>query len=653
MRSVLLQACVFVARKVLLQPHFTAPDFSWYTYCSDQAKGGAQEGALQSLLTSMNSEGVRSKAGTWSVIILLAAALYLARAIFLPIALAILFAFLLSPLVVRLRRWGWRKVPAVIAVVLAAFLILAVFGAIFVFQLTDLTQALPRYKENIQAKLRTLTQSSQGTLRRLINTFEFEVRTNSLPYRGTNAFERKPIPVEMHEPATTPMKLMRSVLGNLLNPVATAAMVIVLVLVMLLQREDLRNRLLRLLGSGRLNVSTQALDEAAQRVSRYLLMQLLVNVGYGVLIGVGLRCIGIPNALGWGILATLLRFIPYVGPVMAAAFPVALAIAVDPGWVKLVLTILLFVFVELLVGYLVEPWLYGSIAGISAFAVIMAVCFWTWLWGPVGLLLATPLTVCLAVLGRYVPRLEFLHILLSDERVLPDEARFYQRLLANDEDEASEVAQETLASHSLTYLYDSVLIPALSLAERDLYQGTLEAQRYQYILNTTRQLIEELEVPGQTLPPPNEVTPGRPVSLLCIPAKDEADEVCGLMLARLLREQHIFAQCVSATFLANERFQEIRRGAVSVVCVSALPPSALLQARLFCKRLRSEFPELKVVVGVWTRTPDLARIHSRLPAGLINHVVTSLSEAVQIIRPLAATEPVASEPILSRSAMSC
>jgi predicted PurR-regulated permease PerM len=566
----------------------------------------------------------------------------------MPIALAILLSFFLSPVVVRLRRLGWSKTPAVIAVALGAFLIIVLFGGVLAFQLTDLTQALPRYKENVQAKLRTITSSSRGKVRQVMDAIDV-ARLDTLPEGATNGPSgarvgktpaEKPIPVEMHEPATTPMKVVQSVLGNLLNPLLTAAIVVVFVLLMLVAREDLRNRLLRLLGSSRLNISTQALDETAHRVSRYLLMQLLVNTGYGILVGLGLYLIGVPDALGWGILATLLRFIPYLGPIFSAVLPISLAVAVDPGWTKPILTLALFVVIEPLISHLVEPWLYGSTAGISPFAVIVAALFWTWLWGPVGLLLATPMTVCLAVLGRYVPQLEFLHIVLSDERALPIEARFYQRLLANDEDEAAEVAEEALKSHSPDFLYDTVMIPALSLAANDRNQGSLDASRFKYILDTTRQIVDELDLAAAgTDEPKTNASPESRVSVLCIPAKDEADEICGTMLVRLLRANNIPARSVSASLLANERLQQVRRSGVSIVCVSALPPSALRQARLFCKRLRSEFPDLRIMVGVWTATPDLPHIHSRLPAALVNQVATSLPEAVRILQALAANEP--------------
>jgi AI-2E family transporter len=511
----------------------------------------------------MNSGTVRFGAGVWPAIVLVTAALYFAREICIPIALAV----------------------------------------------------LPKPNNS------------------------FPDQSRSAPNQTGKALVEKPITVEMHDHITTPFKIVQSVFGNLFRPLATAGIVVVFVIFMLVQREDLRNRLLRLLGSGKLKIATQALDEAGQRVSRYLLMQLMVNSSYGLLIGLGLYFIGIPNALVWGLAATFLRFIPYAGAVLAAIMPIGLAFAVDPGWIKPTLTAVLFVVSELIVGNIIEPWLYGSSTGISSFAVLIAAVFWAWLWGPVGLLLATPLTVCLAVLGRCGPQVEFLHIILSDEPVLPDEARFYQRLLANDTEEAAEVAEEVLKKQSMEFLFDRVILPALSLTEHDRNEGILDAQRFKFILDSTKEIIEELAVPEQD--GPKAVADGDgpgPIAVLCIPAKDEADELFGIMLAHLLRRKNVPAMSVSASSLANERFQEVKRSSAPVICVSALPPSALRQARLFCKRLRAEFPELTIIVGVWTRSPDLERIHSRLPSDLVSQVVTSLSEAVEIIRPMVANQ---------------
>ncbi len=297
-----------------------------------------------------------------------------------------------------------------------------------------------------------------------------------------------------------PSEYLRDVVGPLTGILETAFIVVIFALFILLKREDLRNRLLRLAGSGQLNVMTQALDEASQRLGRYLLLQFLVNAGYGLLFGLGVYAIGIPHALLWGVVGGLLRFVPYVGTPIAALFPMTLALAVFPGWSQVGLTFLLYLFLELIIANLIEPWLYGAHTGVSSLAILVAAVFWVMLWGPVGLILSTPLTVCLILMGRYVPQLDFLEILLGDEPVLSPHAHFYQRLLALDDDEARDIASRHLKENPIANLYDSVLIPALGLAERDRHMNVLDETRRKFIHQSTRELIEELYEGSQDAP---------------------------------------------------------------------------------------------------------------------------------------------------------
>jgi predicted PurR-regulated permease PerM len=385
----------------------------------------------------------------WIATLITIAALYFARPFFVPVALSLLLAFLLAPLVSRLTRAGWNNVAAVVATVFIAFGVLSLMGGVVGVQLYHLAQELPQYRENIQAKVRKFPRGEvHFWLQR--NFIEKATRdTNQVSVTNPQSEdEAKPLSVEVIKPEPTTLEVLGVLSGNLFGPLTASGVVIVLVVFMLLQREDIRDRFLLLLGSHSLNISTKALEDAAQRVSRYLLMQIIVNVIYGLPIGIGLYLIGIPNALVWGVLAALLRFIPYLGPLIALVLPIALAFAVDPGWTKPLLTIGLFVVVELISNNAVEPWLYGSSTGISPLAVIIAAIFWTWLWGPVGLFLSTPLTVCLAVMGRYVPRLNFLHVILAEEAVLSDEARFYQRLLARDFEGTLKIAENIVQTHS-------------------------------------------------------------------------------------------------------------------------------------------------------------------------------------------------------------
>src|ERR1700678_3803262 len=332
---------------------------------------------------------------------------------------------------------------------------------------------------------------------------------------------------------------VRDIVGPLTSVLETAAITVVFTLFILIKREDLRNRVIRLAGSGQLNLMTQALDEAGTRLSRYLLLQFSVNAGYGLLFGLGVYLIGAPHASLWGVLGCLLRFIPYVGAPIAASFPMAMALAVFPGWHQLALTFALFLVLEITLANLIEPWLYGAHTGVSSLAILVAAIFWGMLWGPVGLILSTPLTVCLILMGRYVPQLDFLDILLGDEPVLSPQAHFYQRLFALDQEEAKEIAETYLKDNSLGTLYDSVLIPALSMAERDRHTTALSAAQTEFVQQSTKELIEELgEFPSlnENLSVSDNFAPSisTRIRVLCVPARDEADEIVGAMLAQLL-----------------------------------------------------------------------------------------------------------------------
>jgi predicted PurR-regulated permease PerM len=526
----------------------------------------------------------------------------------------------------------------VVTVSTAALGVALCVGGLVTLQLYDLAKSLPRYRENIQNKVEAIS-SRGGVVEQISKTFEARKEQKAT----TNPDE--PLPVEIHTPKPTSLQTLGAVSSSLFGPLTQAGVVIVFVIFMLAQKEDLRDRVVLLLGEGRLHVTTQALDEAGKKVSRYLLMQLVVNATYGIPVGIGLYFIGVPNALVWGLLAMLLRFIPYVGPVIACIMPIGLAIAVDHGWSTAAWTVGLFVTLELISNNLVEPWLYGSSTGVSSFAVIIAAVFWSWLWGPIGLFLSTPMTVCLAVMGRYVPRLRFLHILLADEPALNDEVRLYHRMLARKSEEALDFAEAILKKQSLAYLYSDVITPALSLAEHDRHEGLLDEKTAASVLELTRDVVED--VAGETECGQAASAENGNVTTLCIPSSDEADEICGKMLCCLLRKNGVNANATSATLLVNEQIEKIRECDPSLICISALPPSAIRQARLFCKRVRAEFPDKKIVLGVWSATADREDLARRLADAGVNHIVTSLSEAAQMMRQIveaATVEPVAEEP---------
>lgn len=570
-------------------------------------------------------------------------ALYLGREILIPIALALLLSFLLTPAMVRLQRWGLGKTLSVLLIVLVTFSAVAVTSWIVLGQAYNLATELPQYRQNVQTKLRLLNPHVLGKLsktRQMLGEVSGELarqdqsgtaRTGSpeVNDHSNSAFPQHPIPVEVHEPESTSFQFLENAAGSVLQPIVTAFIVLVFVIFMLLGREDLRERILRLAGSSRLHVTTQALDDAARRVSRYLLMQLAVNAIFGSLVGLGLLVVGIPHALVWAVLATLLRFIPYVGPWIAAAGPMLLAVAVAPGWSKLAWTLGLYVVLELLTSNLVEPLLYGSSTGISAIAILVAAVFWTWLWGAMGLLLSTPLTVCVVVIGRHFPHLEFLGILFGDEPALSPAQRFYQRMIAMDAEDAAELTDRFLKDQSIGDVYDTVIIPALSLAEEGRHAGFLDAAVEEYFLQNTRELVEEVGS-RQSVEPARSHTIAK---LLCLPAKDTADEIAGQMFVQLLPET-VTAEILPHGIATSDLVQRITSQKPDVVCISGVPPQTTRQVALRCKHLRRHFPDLTIVAAVWS-TADLTSIRSRIPVSDANHVVCTLRQAVDYIAPSA------------------
>lgn len=591
--------------------------------------------------------------------------LWAAREVFIPLALALLFSFLLAPLVTRLERLRLPRVPAALVTVLLAFAVLAGVGYLVVGQLIDLTYKLPDYKVNISQRIAAIKKSSGGdsplhkateTVKELGAEISGTVpqANSSRPQSLFSANQQHTVPVQIVEPATNLKEVIQSVLGPVFGPLGTAAIVVVFTLFMLIKREDLRDRIIHLVGRGRLNVTTEALDEAAHKVSGYLFMQVVVNICFGVPVGIGLYFIGVPNAFLWGLLATLLRFVPYIGAWVALGFPLLLSLAVTVDWRMPIETLALFASIELVTSNVLEPWLYGAHTGLSPVAIMVATIFWTWLWGGVGLLLATPLTVCVAVLGKYIPSLSFLDALLGDEPMLSPPERFYQRLLALDRHEANQVAAEYLRDHTLGELYSDVMAPALAEAEREDQGGTLSERRQRFILDSTREMVEEFGITppaapkpaGKALPVPDPEM-GPPAMLCqrtvyCLPAADEADEIAATMLAQMLEQDGYRAEAVSFKTLANEMVEMVAATGNRAVCISATPPHNTLHTRYLCKLLRSKFPQLHIVVGLWDAEgaeEQLARRKDRLAA---DKVVLTLSAAADELRPFSGLDTPAS-----------
>jgi predicted PurR-regulated permease PerM len=554
-------------------------------------------------------------------LVLIIACLYWAKAVFIPIALALLLTFLLNPVVGKLHSLGLPRTPAVLVVVVLVFSLMGGFGWTVMRQLATLAYELPRYQENLRQKVNDLRElGTSPVFERVLTTIKevtSELQTAQRPKSEPVIMgEPKVVPEEPGEKPIPVVVQTPSVLWQLpsvLESLATAGLVIVLLIFMLIRYTDLRGRLLYLAGYDRLTIATKAIDEAGQRISRYLLMQSIINGSFGFAAGLGFVLIGVPYAILWGFLAATLRFIPYLGPPIAAILPSALSLAVFPGWALPLLVIGLIVILELASNMIMEPLLYGQSAGVSEVALLIAVAFWTWLWGPVGLILATPLTVCLGVLGKHVPQIGFIGVLLGDEAVLESPTSYYQRLVAHDQDEAAALVEEYLQTHTREALYDDVLIPALSAAKRDSELGALTEEDMQFILHATRAIVEDLGtrqpqpsiaslMTTATAPEKSGVT--RPLRILGRPAHDAVDELALLMFQQLLDPTQYTMTIVSAEMLSAEVLSAMEEHHIRLICIAALPPAAIAPTRYLCKRLRARFPDCKIVVGRWGLEED-------------------------------------------------
>lgn len=543
--------------------------------------------------------------------VLIIASLYWAQAVLIPIALAIMLTFLLSPVAGALERIGLRRLPSVILIVVLTFSLLGAIGWVVTLQLSNLSNELPSYSVNIKQKIADIRAAGKGGALEKVQKTAEDVKEE---------FQKKDEPAKVREkPREVLVKAEQSStfwpipldVGPMVERLAGAGLVIVLVIFMLIQREELRNRLIRLIGYGRLTVTTKALEEAGDRVSRYLLMQTIINSSFGLAVGLALYLIGVPYAVLWGFFAAVSRFIPYIGPLAAAIMPSALSLAVFEGWSWPIMVVGIFVALELICNMVLEPLLYSESAGVSGVGLLVAVAFWTWLWGPVGLVLATPLTVCVVVLGKYVPRMDFIGVLISDQPAMESNMSYYQRLLAMDQAEAAEIVEEHLKTHPQEQLFDEVLIPALSYARKDRELGRLTEDGEQFVFRATREILEELnslkpETPSEASDssPPATIVENSPVILpkvriLGCPAHDEADELALLMFRQMLDSTRYEVEIKSDAMLASEVVDLIGEKSPAMICIAAVPPGGLAQTRYLCKRLRARFPNLKIAVGRW------------------------------------------------------
>jgi predicted PurR-regulated permease PerM len=596
------------------------------------------------------------------------ALLYFGQEVLIPLALAVLVAFLLAPVVSALERLRLGRVPSTLLVVVAGLALMMGFGWIVEQRFVEIVNKLPDYRHSMQTKFQRLTRSggmiekARQELRQTVQdapTTQAASTTQTATNSGASATDDswragkitvtppppplllppspdEPWAVRLYPKPATALELAGEYLGKLLSPVATAGLVVVFIIFMLIGRENLRDRMILLAGGGRLHVTTQAFDDAATRISRFLTAQSLINISYGAVIALGLWLIdltlgdgqgGIRTALLAGMICAVLRYIPYIGPWLGAAVPLALAFAAFPGNTVFFATLAMFVGMEIFVSQAVEPHVLGSSTGVSPMAVLVAAVFWTWLWGPIGLLLSTPLTVLLVVMGKYVPQLAVLDVLLGEDPVLDPTTRIYQRLIAGDDEEAAELALEYLKERPLEAVYDQILIPALAEAESDWHRGKLDDARHVWIRQGLKEIVQALgeqqqdedhaaasaltvleakgqadrEAPSAKTPAARSPLPqGAVVNVRCLPAHDEADQIVGLMLAQVLQRRGFTVSVADTVSLASEMIASIDRESTDVVVVSALPPKAALHARYLVKLITSRYADLKIVVGLWT-----------------------------------------------------
>jgi predicted PurR-regulated permease PerM len=571
-----------------------------------------------------------------------------ARDVIIPVSIAILLTFILSPVVNSLRRRGLGRPFAVIITVVCAFALLGFAGASITLQFRGLANELPNYRQNILHKISDLRGASKGGAIQKVRDTVNEVLSelNKPEPNTTNAPSAVPVVVTDQKVSSAAAPL----LGPLLDQLATAGLVIVLVIFMLLQREDLRGRLLRLAGNARLAANTKAVDEAGKLVSSYLLRQCLVNSGFGLGLGLGVYFIGLPYAVLWGFLGGVCRFVPYAGPILGAGSPMLVSLAVFDGWTAPLLVIGLVCGLELINNLILEPLLYGRTTGISPVALLVMVAFWTWLWGPIGLLLATPITVCLMVITKNIPGLEFIPILLGSEPALTPHQLFYERLVAKDEAEANVIMGKFLQNHSRAELFDQLLIPALAACRHDRNRRRLSRRDQEFVFHSVRQCIEASEctvLPNKKEPKAasaptefarNDGRPGRPL-IVGYPAGDEADELALLMLADVLRAEDWEMNVLSPCSLVSERLSALHEQIPAVVCCCSLPEGRISLVRQMCKAVRARFPHLPIVAELWSPAPPASGKPPHRLTGLSDAIAFTLAEAKNYVVQFAQLEP--------------
>jgi predicted PurR-regulated permease PerM len=577
-------------------------------------------------------------------LVLVAAILYWAQKVLIPVALAMLLAFVLTPAVSALQRRGLGRVPSVLAVTLLVFTLLGFTGWVIAQQIAGLVLRLPQSQGELVQKLESLRGAGEGGVVAALRDTIDGISRQLIDQGGGQAADGNATPGYLPDHplyvSSAPSGWSRAMelIGPAGETLATVFLVVILTIFMLIQRENLRNRVVRLLGHGQLVTATRAIDEGSRRISRYLLSLVYVNLSFGLLLSIGLFLLGLyadepgrpalrTTALLWGFLAFSLRFVPYLGTWVAAGLLFVYAVATLPGWTLPLAVLAFFVVLEVVTANAVEPLLFGHSTGSSPLALLLAAAFWTWLWGPVGLLLSTPLTVVLVVLGKYVPQLDFFEVLLGDEPALNAAVKYYQRLVARDQDEAGDLVEEYLADHDLESLCIEVLLPALVRAKRDRDRGDLDAEDLQYVYRATGEVLDDVS-------PAGDAAGTKPVQLLGCPARDEGDELALRLFAAVLRPAGYAVEVLSSSLLTAEVMERVANHCPSLVLIAALPPGGLAQARYLCKRIRGQCPSSRILVGRWGDTENLERTQKRLQAAGADLVAATLAESRAQVVPL-------------------
>ena len=571
-------------------------------------------------------------------VVILAFALFclgIAQEVFIPIASAMLLTFVLSPIVERLTRWRFPRVVAVVATVALVFSVLGGVGWLLASQVTTLAADLPQYRYNLTAKVRELRrvgksdslQKAQSTVKEVIGELQ---KDGAAPARKT------PQPVVVENPTPVGFAGLREMLGPIAGVLASVGFVVVLVIFMLMERQRLLERLIRLAGTGRVTLTTKILTDAAERIGRYLQMQSLINTGFGVAVGLGLFLIGAPYALLFGVLAAMLRFVPYIGAWVAAGSAALVALAVFDGWREPVMVLALFALVELAIYLVIEPLLYSHSAGVSPLALLITLAFWTWLWGPIGLILGTPLTVCLVALGRHIPEMHFITVLFGDEPVVTTDVAIYQRLLKGDDVGARHVVGEYVKEHAAADVHEEVLLPVLTRARRDATRGALTAEESVSIAAAIQQIVETLEADALTAArvrdegarDEGDTTEAAPsLRALACPARDEVDAAALRLLANRVLGDGVRMEVAESGVLAAEVLERAARAEPGVVVVASVGQPGLAHARYVLKRLRTKFPELPLVGACWSAADDAEDARAALLEAGASDVATTLGEA--------------------------